>query len=217
MHATAVAEELGMERILCPPTSGVLAALGLVVSERRRDAQRSVLLAGAELSAAAVGHVFDELARRAGDALDEPGAALRAVYELRYRGQAFELPVEVAGDAPGEPGALRDAFAAAHEERYGYVEAEGEVELVTVRVTATAPGEEVELAPPGGGAVEPEGTRPAVFGGEEMEAAVWRGAPAPGARLTGPAVCELPESTLVVAPGWEGTVDTTGAIALRRG
>jgi N-methylhydantoinase A/oxoprolinase/acetone carboxylase beta subunit len=49
-----------------------------------------------------------------------------------------------------------------------------------------------------------------------MEAAVWRGAPAPGARLTGPAVCELPESTLVVAPGWEGTVDTTGAIALRR-
>ena len=44
LHAAAIAEELGMTRILCPRASGVLAALGLVVSERRRDVQRSVLL-----------------------------------------------------------------------------------------------------------------------------------------------------------------------------
>ena len=48
LHAAAIADELGMTRILCPRASGVLAALGLVVSERRRDAQRSVLLAGAD-------------------------------------------------------------------------------------------------------------------------------------------------------------------------
>ena len=46
LHAAAIAEELGMTRILCPRASGVLAALGLVVSDRRRDAQRSVLLDG---------------------------------------------------------------------------------------------------------------------------------------------------------------------------
>src|SRR5437763_4321535 len=217
MHATAVADELGMERILCPPTSGVLAALGLVVSERLRDAQRSVLLSGAALSGEAVERTFAELAERARAALDEPGAALRAVYELRYRGQAFELPVEVAGEEAAEPGALAEAFAAAHRDRYGYVDAEGEVELVTVRVTATAPGPDVELArPPGAGESEPAGTRAAVFAGAEVETAVWRGTPAPGAELTGPAVCELPESTLVVDPGWRGTVDATGAIALRR-
>jgi N-methylhydantoinase A len=216
MHAAAVAEELGMQRILCPPTSGVLAALGLVVSERRRDAQRSLLLAGAELSDEAVARAFAELGDRARAALDEPDADLRAVYELRYRGQAFELPVEVAGARPGAPDALREAFAAAHEERYGYVDAEGEVELVTLRVTATAPGPEIELAPAPGGAAEPAGGRAAVFAGREREVAVWRGPPAPGARLAGPAVCELPEATLVVAPGWEGTVHPTGAIALRR-
>ena len=217
MHATAVADELGMERILCPPTSGVLAALGLVVSERRRDAQRSVLLSGAALSGEAVERTFAELAERARAALDEPGAALRAVYELRYRGQAFELPVEVAGEEAAEPGALAEAFAAAHRDRYGYVDAEGEVELVTVRVTATAPGPDVELARPrGAGESEPAGSRAAVFGGAEVETAVWRGTPAPGAELTGPAVCELPESTLVVDQGWRGTVDATGAIALRR-
>jgi N-methylhydantoinase A len=217
MHATAVADELSMDRILCPPTSGVLAALGLVVSERRRDAQRSVLLSGASLDADAVAEVFGELADRARAALDEPVAGMRAVYALRYRGQAFELPVEVEGESPAEPGALRGAFAAAHEERYGYVEPEGEVELVTVRVTATAPGPELELSPPpDAGGQEPAARRSAVFGGEEIETAVWEGPPAPGARVVGPAVCELPESTVVVAPGWEGSVDPTGALALRR-
>ena len=37
LHAAAIAEELGMTRIVVPAASGVLAALGLVVSERRRD------------------------------------------------------------------------------------------------------------------------------------------------------------------------------------
>jgi N-methylhydantoinase A len=217
MHATAVADELGMDRVLCPPASGVLAALGLVVSERRRDAQRTVLLGGDGLTAAAVGEAFGELADRARASLDEPDAALRAVYELRYRGQAFELPVEVEGDAAAEPGALLDGFAAAHRDRYGYVERDGYVELVTIRVTATVPGSDVELSPPPGtGGREPAGERPAVFGGETMTTAVWEGPPAPGVDVTGPAVCELPEATVVVAPGWAGSADETGAIHLAK-
>ena len=46
LHACAIADELGIARILVPRASGVLAALGLVVSPRRRDVQRSVLLGG---------------------------------------------------------------------------------------------------------------------------------------------------------------------------
>ena len=49
LHAAAIADELGITKILCPRASGVLAALGLVVSERRRDVQRSVLLKAEEL------------------------------------------------------------------------------------------------------------------------------------------------------------------------
>jgi len=60
----------------------------------------------------------------------------------------------------------------------------------------------------------PAATREAVFDGAVVEAAVWRGAPAPGARIEGPAVCELPESTLVIPPGWSGEVDPTSAIRL---
>ncbi len=217
MHAAAIAEELGMDRILCPPTSGVLAALGLVVGERRRDAQRSLLLAGDELTPDAVDEAFGELAARARDALDEPEAPLRATYDLRYRGQAFELPVERDGNEPASPGQLREGFAAAFQERYGYAEDEAGVELVTLRVTAVLPGPEVSLErAAGGGVARPASSRRAVFDGAAVEAEVWRGELAPGTRLTGPAVCELPEATLVVAPGWSGDVDATGAVKLER-
>jgi N-methylhydantoinase A len=228
MHAAAIAEELGMTRILCPPTSGVLAALGLVVGERRHDVQRSLLLSGEELTPAAVGEAFAGLAGRARAAHGDEGAQLRATYEMRYRGQAFELPVERDGDEPATPSDLRRAFAAAHEERYGYADPEAVVELVTLRVTAVTPGPQPspgragpDPTHPGGPGTTPPGapaaTRPAVFGGETVEAAVWRGAPAPGTHIEGPAVCELAESTLVVPPGWAGEVDPSGAIRLERG
>jgi N-methylhydantoinase A len=217
MHAVAIAEELGMERILCPPTSGVLAALGLVVGERRRDAQRSLLLSGDELTPDSISEAFGELGYRARDALGEPEAPLRATYDLRYRGQAFELPVEREGKEPASPGELREGFAAAFEERYGYAEDEAGVELVTLRVTAVLPGPAVSLErAAGGGASRPSTNRRAVFGGATVDAEVWRGELAPGTRLSGPAVCELPEATLVVAPGWSGEVDATGAVRLER-
>jgi N-methylhydantoinase A len=219
MHACAVADELGMDRILCPPASGVLAALGLVVSERRRDAQRSVLRSGPELTAEAVAGDWEALAARARGDLGVPDAAVRAVYELRYRGQAFELPVEHA-DQPATPAHLREAFEAAHEERYGYRDSEADVELVTIRVTAAVEGPEIDLeaarADGPGGSREAAGRREAVFDGQRKPAAVWRGAPAQGTELAGPAICELPESTLVVAPGWRGRTGPTGAILVER-
>ena len=141
LHAAAIADELGMTRILCPRASGVLAALGLVVSDRRRDAQRSVLLSGAALTAAALRDEIAALGERAG------AGARRVTAELRYRGQSFELAVEC-GEAP-EPDALREAFAAAHERAYGYRDDDGEVELVTLRVTATEPGPEIDAAAAG--------------------------------------------------------------------
>src|SRR5215216_3627827 len=212
LHAADIAEQLGMTRILCPRASGVLAALGLVVSERRRDVQRSVLLGGDTLTAEALRDQIGALAERAA-AGGEP--ALRVTAELRYRGQAFELAVEC-GEAP-EPDALRDAFAAAHERAYGYRDPEGEVELVTLRVTATEPGPEIDAAAAGaagGGATR--STRRAWFDGVEHEAAVLTGEPEPGTELRGPAICELPEATLAVPPGWAGGVEPSGTIRLGR-
>jgi N-methylhydantoinase A len=214
LHAAAIAEELGIERIVCPRASGVLAALGLVVSPRRRDVQRSVLWSGESLTAEAVAAEVKELSDRAREALDQPDAELTAVYELRYRGQAFELAI--AAEVAPELDELREKFEAEHEDRYGYRDSEQQLELVTIRVSATVPGAEVELGDAAG--EKPETTsREATLGGEQLELTVFPGAPSPGTAIAGPAVVELAESTLLVPSEWSGEVDATGTIHIRRG
>jgi N-methylhydantoinase A len=213
LHATAIAEELGIATIVCPRASGVLAALGLVVSPRRRDVQRSVLLSGGSLGAEAIAAITAELGDRARQALGDGSAELSAVYELRYRGQAFELAVE-AGLEP-QPDELRAAFESLHEERYGYSDAEQTLELVTIRVTAITPGVDVSLAGSDEETEVSRSTRTAVIGGSETGVAVLRGSPGAGTEIEGPAIVELPESTLLVTPGWRGSVDATGTIVLR--
>src|SRR4051794_12338907 len=214
LHAADVADELGMTSVLCPRAGGVLAALGLVAAERRSDAQRSVLLAGDDLEADALRDHVAALAGEAREALGDADAALRVAADLRYRGQAFELTVSA--DEEPDPDRLRDAFHAAHEERYGYADAEGDVEVVTLRAAAVVEGPRVSLA--GGDDAQVETTsRTAVLGGEEAETTVFRGEPPPGTEAEGPALFELPESTLAVPPGWRARTDDSGTLVVTKG
>ena len=172
LHAAAIAEELGMTKILVPRASGVLSALGLAAADRRADAQRTVL--------------GDDEASV--DALrDEVGAALggkpeiEVAWDLRYHGQSHELTVRGA-----QRDELRERFEALHKERYGHRDPDGDVELVTVRVTGRLPAPPVDF-----------------------------GAPA-GEEVRGPTVVALPEATLVVPEGWSGSTDDTGTLVLER-
>jgi N-methylhydantoinase A len=208
LHAAAIAEELGMTKLVAPTASGVLSALGLVVSERRRDLVESVLLAGDSLTREGVGEVVRRLGARGREELGRPEAELRATYDLRYAGQAFELSVD--GALEPDPGELRDAFDKAHAERYGYDDGDAELELVTVRVAAAIPG--AELVPAAPATADERGSRSLVFGGERAEARVF----GPGELdAEGPAVVELPGSTLVVPPGWRAQ-GGSDSVVLRR-
>jgi N-methylhydantoinase A len=213
LHAAAIADELGITEIVCPRASGVLAALGLVVSPRKRDVQRTVLLSGDRLTADAIARLTDELGAQARAQLGEPDAELGTTCELRYRGQAFELAV--AGPARPEPSQLREAFEALHEERYGYRDREQELELVTLRVSAMVPGADATLGAGDEGADLERSWRSATLAGEPVEIEVLRGTPPPGTAIVAPAVIELPESTLLVPSGWRAEVDAAGTILLQ--
>ncbi len=231
LHACALAGELGIERVVCPRTSGVLCALGLAAAAPRRDVSRTVMLRGPALRADALARVREELLAqaRSAESREDPadakaharGAAAagsssapaesssgsedfldanqrvraharfdarsRTVYELRYRGQSHELPVE--SDST-DPVVLREQFARAHERRYGYREDSGEVELVSVRASVWGAAPRLSL----------------------------RGADDVGRELVeGPAVHSLPEATLYVPPGWSGRVDEWGTVHLQGG
>jgi N-methylhydantoinase A len=227
MHAAAIATELGIERVLCPRAGGVLSALGLCTSDRRRDTTRTLMLGGEDLSAARIAAEVDELASqlegvqlgREDDASNLHFPAYTAgnrkldvVYDMRYSGQAFELPV--AGTTRPEPADLIERFELAHEERYGHRDPDGEVMLVHIRLALIEPGPRPQLAAATASGLH-EGKRPVHSEGEWIEAPVLRGEPP--ARLTheGPVVFELPESTFVVPPGWDASVDDTGTIVAR--
>jgi N-methylhydantoinase A len=215
LHAAAIADELGMSTVLCPRASGVLSALGLAAAERRASEQRTVLLADDALTDAAVRDARDGLAAAARETLggDDAAVAVEVAYDVRYRGQAHELTLRDL-DEPGVE-QLREAFETLHDERYGYRDTGTAIEVVTVRATARLPGPEVDLAAADPG--DPERTRRAVvFGGEELDADVLRGVPPPGEEIAGPAICELPEATLAVPPGWHGTVDDAGTVVIER-
>ncbi len=224
LHAAALADELGITTILCPRASGVLCALGLAAAAPRRDVARTVMLSGKSMTTDRVSHERDALIAQACAALSSPAARVRARHELRYRGQSFELAVveELAPPAPGrdrprvdalDPDSLRDAFAAVHEQRYGYSDPEAEIELVNIRVSAWGPAPTLRPRAQHGDA--PAGdTREIVFAGERLAASVLHGELAAGTIVHGPALCALPESTLLVAPGWSGEVDSYGTVRL---
>ncbi len=75
LHAAALAESLGISRVLCPRASGVLSALGLAASAPRRDASRTVMLSGQELAGDALGRARRELLREAAAQLGAAGGA----------------------------------------------------------------------------------------------------------------------------------------------
>jgi N-methylhydantoinase A len=207
MHAAALADELEIRRLVCPRASGVLSALGLIAAGHRRDTARTVLLSADEITAE---RVSDEVR-----ALSEPllagmeNAELEVVYELRYRGQAFELPIP--GPPGPDPDRLAEDFAREHEARYGYRDPGGRLELVTIRVAAVEPGPEPRPSAAADGRLE-EGEREARFGGEWVGTRVLRGEPEAGFSAEGPCVFELPEATLVLPPGWKASVDGAGTI-----
>jgi N-methylhydantoinase A len=115
------------------------------------------------------------LAELAGDADD-------VTWDDRYVGQSHELGLR---GAPPRAATLREAFHAAHEERYGYRDPGGEVELVTVRTAQVEPGPEVR----------------------------WEGDGA-GPTTAGPAVLALDETTIFVPDGWRAQADASGTVIL---
>jgi N-methylhydantoinase A len=238
LHGASLAEQLGISRLLCPRASGVLSALGLAAAAPRRDHARSVLIRGQALTHRRLQAERRELLERATEALGEDPVRARVRHELRYAGQSFELAVDEelalhtkpSGPRPSDsshpwggpgPEQLREQFAREHERRYGYSEANGELELVTMRISVW--GSAPELEPPASAPapapapvqVEPS-RREVVFGGRPLPTDVFRGEPAPATRIAGPAIWALPEATLVVPPGWRGEVDRFGSALLER-
>ena len=215
MHATALADRLGIDRVIVPGPAGVLSAYGLLAADESHDTLRTVRLPLAEATSEDGQAVYDDLETRILESVSDPEAArLERAADCRYAGQSFELTVPV---EEFDPDRVAERFEAAHERAYGYRLDSG-VEAVTLRVTAT-----IETEPPAvarqGGAETPTGTRVATFPESgTVETAVYDRSSLPaGTVIDGPAIIERDESTAVVGPEWGGRVRSEGTLLLERG
>ena len=210
MHACSLAEELGIETVLIPRAGGVLSALGLAISDLRRDYVRPYLTGLEEVDEGEFEERFRDMENTAAEDLEGPEYTRRA--DLRYQGQSFELTVEAEALEK-----LEERFHAAHEQRYGYRMDDESIDLVNLRLIATVPVEKPELSEQPAEGEAKSGYREANFDGEWQEVPVFdRDEMGESSEVTGPAVVEFKESTCVVRPGWRGAIDGVGTLVLEK-
>jgi len=213
LHACSLAEELDIGRVLVPLAAGVLSALGLAVSDVRRDRVHPLLAELGATDPAQLEACFDAFeANVHARPVDDARLTFTRLADLRYQGQSFELTV-----GAEELHGLAARFHAEHERRYGYRMEDEVVELVNLRVVATVSRAKPDLhqAPPRRDAV-PTRRRAGIDGGWR-EIDVWeRSDLGTGSTFRGPAVVEFTDSTLLVRPGWRAIVDEVGTLNLVR-
>jgi 5-oxoprolinase (ATP-hydrolysing) len=222
-HACAVAELLGMDRVVVPRDAGLLSALGLGTAVVERFAHRQVL-EPLERVRDRLPAWLDELGHEAAAAVAAEGISAdevqvrRRILHLRFAGQDETLPVELfSGGAPEE------AFAAAYREIYGYAPEGRAIEVESLRAVASSRASEPELpsgAAPEPHAVVPAGMRPCWIEGcgeGWTEVPVFERADLrPGAAMEGPALVFERHSATMVGEGWRGRVDAAENLVLER-
>jgi N-methylhydantoinase A len=232
LHGVDLAVLLGIPRVLVPRNPGVLSTVGLLNADIRNDFVRTRVWGGPDPPVDEIRAAYDELTVEAQHSMErasgQAAAPLGCSADLRYRGQGFELTVEVPESELDSAAmvALAERFHAAHERLYGYALRNAPIELVNLRVTATVPLPKARSAnvAPHDGPIEIAriGTRPIYFGrasGTSRPEPVlgWTTTPrfdrsrlGAGAVIDGPAVLEQVDSTTVLGPGQRATVDQFG-------
>ncbi len=223
LHACEIAEELEIPAILLPPAPGITSAVGLLATDRRYDVVRTIGVLLGDVERETLERRFaemeaDVLARFGGG---EQPPALRRRADCRYLGQGYELPISCDALGDGWREEMAAGFHGQHEHEYGFCFPDHPIEVVNLRVTGIA---EIEAAPVtrarrGGDPAARVGERPIVFSLDEgpvAAAAYDRERLGEGDRLEGPAIVHEMDSTVVVAPGWQGKVLADGTIELER-
>ncbi|MFD5746307.1 hydantoinase/oxoprolinase family protein [Streptomyces sp. NPDC127033] len=223
-HAAVLAEEVGIREIVVPPAAATFCALGAVGADLRRDFARSLRRDLDDTTVAALRDILAGLEGRARTWLAEQGPetappVLTLAADMSYTGQAYELRVPLPDRLT--LAALTEAFHREHERLYGFRDAAAAVRLGTARLAISAAGPDLatapaEAAPAGGPPPAPDGHRTVLLAGERVTADVHRrDALRTGHTLTGPAVIEQDDTTVLVPPRWSATVDPLGNLRLR--
>jgi N-methylhydantoinase A len=214
LHAIAIARELSIPRVVVPRLPGNFSAVGMLMAQWRQDLVRTLIGPLGAIPPTDAARAFAEL-RSAGEevlgAEQLVGGCFEFAADLRYRGQEHAIPISVSGadEVTTAVEGARARFHREHAARYGHAAPEEAIEVVNLRLVVTAPRAHDAVAawlaqPWAASEAVPEGARAVVFGDAEepLQARVlWRSSIAAGTELSGPAVIEEPNSTILIGSG----------------
>ncbi len=215
LHACDLARQMGIPHVLIPRYPGILSALGMLMSDLRKEYSRTVMhpLEGV---LSAIAPLRAELEARARKDMAAEGAAPEETdfsfwLDMRYQGQSYELSIPLGAVNADERG-LRHAFDDAHRLRYGAASPEARCEVVNVRLRAVGRTPRPELPYgdpcPDLPAPEPAGQAEIYLSGQSRACPVFeRQTLHPGHAIAGPAVITQEDATTWLPPAWTAAVD----------
>ena len=228
MHAIDVAALLGINRVVVPLNPGIASAFGLLAAEFKNDYARTFLQQAPGYDLDGIELVYSELEAEGRAWLNEEGVprrvhAMSRSADLRYAHQGSEVTVPLSGkQATGESmDALIQEFHAQHQQLYGF-SLDQPVEIVTLRVTVSGDVGSVALPRWDGVSYSAEKAildrRQVYFdqGNGFVPCNIYsRDQLSLGASISGPAILEGMDSTVVINPGWTSLVDDCGNCIIR--
>jgi N-methylhydantoinase A len=226
VHAYGVARLLHINEVVFPRGAGVASAIGMLVAPRAVECTTSLVVSLDDPDWDAVDATIDDLEKQARAQLEEADVhpadtRLEAAADMRYVGQGYEvtvpLPLEVirAHDTEG----LLAAFETEYRTRFDRVLHGMPAQVISWRLRAmSSPAvTTVELDQPDSpGTPAPTGIRPAYFPetGTYVDTPVYRRAHLGQTKITGPALIEETESTVVVGPAGSVHIDDKGNLVM---
>ncbi len=239
MHCCELAQELGIPAILVPGRPGILSALGVAIADIVKDYSRTVMLRGEDINSARLEEEFHGLEGLAREELGREGLAAgemtaQRALDVRYVGQSFELTVDYpsantratnsrgGGRRTDTERMLRtvgERFHRAHMQRFGYSDRGEAIEIVNLRLKISLELDKPEIVPETPGPTDPSaalaGRSDVVFPQGTLSAGLYaRESLRTGNKMEGPALVLQMDTTVVVPPGWGGTVDPHGNLLL---
>ncbi len=218
LHAALVADEIGIPRVIVPPSPGAFSAFGALCSALSKDRSRTLLQTLDDASLAAAEPAFAAMLEEVRDEFGAEATDLSALveerqFDLRYRGQAHELTIT----APRASNAtdVVQRFETAFERQFGRRDSGRGIQMVNIRLIGRIPIEAPAWTAPGGGSGQPTGSRQVA--GLPDSCPVWlRGDILPGMSITGPAIVEEMSATTWLPAGWRLSLGVIGQMELVR-
>jgi N-methylhydantoinase A len=224
MHAIPLADEIHLSNVLIPNNPGHTCAFGMLVSDLKHDYVRTYITEIRKAELSRIRTLLNEMTEEGKRSLVAEGMTpdrIDILYsaDLRYKGQSWQINTPISLDY--QLSDIEQAFHEVYHSMYGYSREEMKVELVYLRVVASARVEKPNLAQdrklhlPLTGALKDE--RQVYFNDRFVRTPVYeRSLIASGSEIDGPAVIEELGSTTVVFPEWSTTVDDLGNLIMQR-